>query len=161
MDISFPFLLCFLLLFFSVICKASSDSHFAFLHFFFLGMVSIPVSCTMSRTSVRGSSGTLSIMTGGLSAAWVSVFLVRPPCHSLLSGVSGSEGQLLTLNSREGTQLHQSTENWIKDLLSMAPPIRTRPSFPLSQSFPSGSFHKPLILLHQRADRLKTTITEN
>ena len=33
----------------------------------------------------------------------------------------------------------------------MAPPIRTRPSFPLSQSLPSGSFHKPLILLHQRA----------
>ena len=43
----------------------------------------------------------------------------------------------------------------------MAPPIRTRPSFPLSQSLPSGSFHKPLILLHQRADRLKTRITEN
>ena len=68
---------------------------------------------------------------------------------------------LLTLNSREGTQLHPSTEYWIKDLLSMAPPIRTRPSFPLSQSLPSGSFHKPLILLHQQADRLKTTITEN
>ena len=32
---------------------------------------------------------------------------------------------------------------------------------PLNQSLPSGSFHKPLILLHQRADRLKTTITEN
>ena len=30
-----------------------------------------------------------------------------------------------------------------------------------SQSLPSGSFHNPLILLHQRADRLKTTITEN
>ena len=59
------------------------------------------------------------------------------------------------VNSREGTQLHPSTENWIKDLLSMAPPIRTRPSFPLSQSLPSGRFHKPLILLHQRADRLK------
>ena len=43
----------------------------------------------------------------------------------------------------------------------MAPPIRIRTSFPLSQSLPSGSFHKPLILLHQRADRLKTTITEN
>ena len=42
------------------ICKASSDSHFAFLHFFFLGMVLIPVSCTMSRTSVHSSSGTLS-----------------------------------------------------------------------------------------------------
>ena len=31
----------------------------------------------------------------------------------------------------------------------MAPPIRTGPSLPLSQSLPSGSFHKPLILLHQ------------
>ena len=28
----------------------------------------------------------------------------------------------------------------------------------LSVSLPSGSFHKPLILLHQRADRLKTTV---
>ena len=28
-------------------------------------------------------------------------------------------------NNREGTQPHPSTENWIKDLLSMAPPIRT------------------------------------
>ena len=59
-------------------------------------------------------------------------------------------------NSREGTQLHPSTENWIKDLLSMAPPIRTRPSFPLSESLPSGSFHKPLILLHQRAAAAKS-----
>ena len=65
------------------------------------------------------------------------------------------------VNSREGTQLHPSTENCIKDLLSMALLIRTRSSFPLSQSVPLGSFHKPLILLHQRADSLKTTITEN
>ena len=42
----FPFLLCLLLLF-SVICKVSSNNHFAFLHFFFLGMVLIPASCTM------------------------------------------------------------------------------------------------------------------
>ena len=28
-------------------------------------------------------------------------------------------------------------------------------------SLPSGSFHKLLIFLHQRADKLKTTITEN
>ena len=33
--------------------------------------------------------------------------------------------------------------------------------FPQSQSLPSGSFHKPLILIHQRTDRMKTTITEN
>ena len=37
----------------------------------------------------------------------------------------------------------------IEDLLSMALPVRTRPSFPLSQSLPSRSFPKPLILLHQ------------
>ena len=37
-------------LLFTAICKASSDNHFAFLHFFSLGMVLIPASCTMSRT---------------------------------------------------------------------------------------------------------------
>ena len=41
----------------------------------------------------------------------------------------------------------------------MALPI-TRPSFPFSQFLPSGSFHNPLILIHQRADRMKNTITE-
>ena len=38
------------------------------------------------------------------------------------------------VNNREGTQPCPSTENWMKDLLSMAPGIRTRPSFPLSLS---------------------------
>ena len=42
----------------------------------------------------------------------------------------------------------------------MSPSIRTRPLFPHSQSLPSGSFHKLLILIHQRADRLKTAITK-
>ena len=66
------------------------------------------------------------------------------------SQVNNREGMALTIN-----------KNWIKDLLSMALPIRTRPSFSLSQSLSLGSFHKPLILLHQRADKMKTTITEN
>ena len=48
-------------LLFSAICKASSENHFAFLHFFFLGMVLITASYTMSLTSVHSSSGTLSI----------------------------------------------------------------------------------------------------
>jgi len=39
----------------------SSDNHFAFLHFFFLGMVLITASRTMSQTSVYSSSGTLSL----------------------------------------------------------------------------------------------------
>ena len=43
----------------SAIYKASSESHFAFLHFFFLWMVLITVSCTVSRTSVHSSSDTV------------------------------------------------------------------------------------------------------
>ena len=38
------------------------------------------------------------------------------------------------VNSREGTQPCPPTENWIKDLLSTPPLIRTRPSFCLSLS---------------------------
>ena len=53
--------LLFISLLFTAICKASPDSHFAFLHFFSVGMISIPVSCTMSPTSFHSSSGTLSI----------------------------------------------------------------------------------------------------
>ena len=44
-------LLRFTSLLFIAICKASSDNHFAFLHFFFLGMVLITASYTISRTS--------------------------------------------------------------------------------------------------------------
>ena len=40
-------LLLFASLLFTAICKASSDSHFAFLPFFSMGVVLIPVSCTM------------------------------------------------------------------------------------------------------------------
>ena len=47
-------------LLFTAVCKAFSDNHFAFLHFFFLGMVLITASCTMSWTSVPSSSGPLS-----------------------------------------------------------------------------------------------------
>ena len=52
---------------FTAICKASSDSHFAFLHFFFLGIVLISVSCTMSQTSIYRSSGSLSIRCSSLN----------------------------------------------------------------------------------------------
>ena len=54
--------LLFTCLLFTAICKASSDSHFAFLHFFSMGMVLIPLSCTMSQTSFHSSSGTLSYL---------------------------------------------------------------------------------------------------
>ena len=47
-------------LLFTAIYKACSDNHFDFLHFFFLGVVLIPASHTISRTSVHSSSGILS-----------------------------------------------------------------------------------------------------
>ena len=51
----------------TAIYKASSDSHFAFLYFFFLRLVLIPASSTMSGTSVHSSSGTLSIRSNPLN----------------------------------------------------------------------------------------------
>ena len=67
MGISFLSPLLFASLLFTAICKASSDSHFAFLYFFFLAMVLIPVSYTMSRTSIHSSSGTHSIRSSPLN----------------------------------------------------------------------------------------------
>ena len=87
----------------------------------------------------------------GLPALQTDALLSEPPGRPLVWP---------QVNNREGTQPHPSTENWITDLLSMALHTRARPSFPHSWSFPSGSFHKPFILLHQREDRMKTTITE-
>ena len=44
----------------SAICKASSDNHCAFLHFFFFGMILVTAFCTLLQTSIHSSSGTLS-----------------------------------------------------------------------------------------------------
>ena len=65
-DVSFS-LLPFTTLLFSAVCKASSNNYFAFLHFFFLGMVLITVSCTKSHTSIDSSSGTLSVRSNPLN----------------------------------------------------------------------------------------------
>jgi len=54
-------------LLFSAICNASSDNHFAFLNFFFLGMVLVTTSCTMLQTSVHSSSVTLSTKSSPLN----------------------------------------------------------------------------------------------
>ena len=64
--------LLFTSLLFTAICKASSDSHFAFLHFFSMGTVLIPVSCTISRTSIHSSPGTLSIRSSSLNLFLIS-----------------------------------------------------------------------------------------
>ena len=85
---------------------------------------------------------------GALSAAVHAFHYLHHLHHCVASGET---------TGREPSPAHQQKTGL--DLLSMAPPVSTRPSFHRSQSLPSGSFHKPLFL-HQRADRLKTTITE-
>ena len=61
-QIGIPFLFSYIFSFFyfSAICKAFSDNHFAFLYFFFLGMVLVTGSYTVLQTSVDSSSSTLS-----------------------------------------------------------------------------------------------------
>ena len=54
-------------LLFKAIYKASSDNHFACLHFIFGGMVLITASCTMSWSSICSSSGSLSILHNPLN----------------------------------------------------------------------------------------------
>ena len=87
-----------------------------------------------------------------LTRHWVRLLsvkesLVEAWVNSLASGQT---------TGREHNPTHQQ-----KIGLKIYPPSRTRPTFPKRQFLPSGSFHKPLILIHQRADRMKTTITEN
>ena len=57
----------FISLLFSAICKASSDNHFAFLHFFFSRMVLSHVSYTMLQISIHTFSSTLSIRSNSLN----------------------------------------------------------------------------------------------
>ena len=69
--ICFLFSFAFASLLFSTICKASSDNHFAFLHFFFFATVLVTASCTALWTSVHISSGTLSIRPATGSGHWI------------------------------------------------------------------------------------------
>ena len=63
----FSFAFHFSSLLFSTICKASSDNHFAFLPFFFLGMVLITTSCTVLQITACSSSGSWSIRANPLN----------------------------------------------------------------------------------------------
>ena len=83
-------------LLFSTICKASSDNHFAFLHFFFLGMVLITASYTMLWTSLHSPSGTLSDL---ILRIYLNLNLFKILC--LLRNVC--VGQEATVRSGHGT----------------------------------------------------------
>ena len=64
------------------------------------------------------------------------------------------------VNNREGKSPSHQQKIGLKIYWARAHPSEQDPVSP-SVSLPSGSFHKLLILLHQRADRMKTIITEN
>ena len=51
-ELNFPFLPCFLLLSLTI-CRASSEKPFAFLHFFFFGMILFTSSNTILQTSIH------------------------------------------------------------------------------------------------------------
>ena len=70
--------------------------------------------------------------------------------HSLTSGQT---------TGREHSPTHQQKIG-LKIYWAWPQAYQNKTQFP-SQSLPSRSFHKPLILIHQRTDRMKTTVTEN
>jgi len=62
--------------------------------------------------------------------------------------------------------VHRVTQSWTQLSTMMGRSKEPFPpqfphSFPHNKFLPSGSFHKDFILILQRADRMKTTITEN
>jgi len=73
------------------------------------------------------------------------------PSNSLTSGQT---------TVREHSPTHQQ-KTGLKIYSAWPPHTRARPSFLHSQFLLTGSFHKPLILVHQRADKMKTTSTGN
>ena len=104
---------------------------------------------------------------------WVSSRLLQGHGHWVQPCMPGTFWRRLPLSSlpppwfglrssnREGTQPHPSKKIGLKIYWAWPHPSEQDPVSALSQSLSSGSFHKLLILLHQRADSMKTTITEN
>ena len=68
-----------------------------------------------------------------------------------------ASGQTTTM---QGVQPYQSAANCIKALLSKVLPTRAKPSFPHHQSLSSGSLHKSLSLIHQKAVRRRSTVSQ-
>ena len=60
---------------FSAICKACLDNHFTFLPFFFLGLILITASCTMSQTSVFQTHSSLDTLSNLIPGIYLSLRL--------------------------------------------------------------------------------------
>ena len=77
LGISFPFSFASCFSFSAAVCKPSSHNHFAFLHFFFFGMVLVTASCTVLCISIHSSSGTLSIRSNQLNLCHLHCATIR------------------------------------------------------------------------------------
>ena len=91
----------------------------------------LPMSVQESPVEVWVSSGMLQGREHWVQQCVHETFGRRSPLSSPPPPQFG-----LRSNNRDGTQ---PTENCIKDLLNLSPPIRTRPSFPQSQSLQEAS----------------------
>ena len=127
-------------LLFSAISKASSHNHFAFFHFFFLGMTQ---TCLWVSRGLRWRHGSAVACCRVVGTEWGSA------CVGTFEG-SRHYLHYLTIVWSQVKQHGGNTAlpinrklDW--DLLIMAPPTRTIPSFPQSQSLSSASFHRYLI----------------
>ena len=94
---------------------------------------------------------------------WLDLFAVQGTLKSLLQHHS-SKASILQCSAFFIVQLSHPYMTTGKTIAltrrTFVEPL-TRPRFPPSQSLSPESFHKPLILIPQRADRMKTTIAEN
>ena len=70
-------------------------------------------------------SGTEYNSPGSLGACWHKSFWRRTAIAAITPTIVWPQAKL-----QGGEEFYPSTENWIKDLLSMAPPIRARPDSP-------------------------------
>ena len=122
--ISFSPLL-FASLLFTAICKACSDSRFGFLHFFFLGMVLLPVSCTMSWTSIRRSSvgyRNLQILTQSTAEKGSGQFSsVAQSCPTLCDPMNCSTPGLLV--HHQLPEFTQTQVHWVSDAIQPSHPL--------------------------------------
>ena len=85
------------------------------------------------------------------------------PYHSLTSGQTTGREHSPIHQQNIGLKIYWAWPCPPEQVFPPCPPeqVRYTTSVPHSQSLPSGSLYESLILIHQRTDRIKTTITEN
>ena len=156
MGISFLFSFAFSFSSFSAISKASSDNHFAFFHLFFLGMTQTCLWVSRSLQWRRGSAAACCRFVGTeCGSACMEPF--EGCCHDLhYLDHSLVLGQT---TGREHSSAHQQKIGLKIYWAWPHPPKQFQVSHKVSLSHQQASIG--ILFIPQRADRMKTIITEN